>query len=119
MILCPCNMGPKNRKWTHNLGFRIGTSRSTSQPSAVSAAVGERIGRFVKACAAYRFAVTRARSRTSAMTNFACSSRSLTLRALIAGIQSCVLVNVFMDLPPVSLVASQPRLKFSPWITAV
>jgi hypothetical protein len=53
------------------------------------------------------------------MTNFACSSRSLTLRALIAGIQSCVLVNVFMDLPPVSLVASQPRLKFSPWITAV
>jgi len=62
--------------------------------------VGGRIGRIVEGCAAYRFAVTAARSRALTMTNFARSSLALVLRAFFGGAKSCALVNIFMICPP-------------------
>jgi hypothetical protein len=63
--------------------------------------VGGRIGRIVEGCAAYRCAVTAARSRALTMTNFARSSLALVLRAFFGGAKSCALVNFFMICPPV------------------
>jgi hypothetical protein len=62
--------------------------------------VGGRIGRIVEGCAAYRCAVTAARSRALTMTNFARSSLALVLRAFFGGAKSCALVNIFMICPP-------------------
>jgi hypothetical protein len=62
--------------------------------------VGGRIGRIVEGCAAYRCAVTAARSRALTMTNFARSSLALVLRAFFGGAKSCALVNIFMTCPP-------------------
>jgi hypothetical protein len=63
--------------------------------------VGGRIGRIVEGCAAYRCAVTAARSRALTMTNFARSSLALVLRAVFGGAKSCALVKLFMICPPV------------------
>jgi hypothetical protein len=63
--------------------------------------VGGRIGRIVEGCAAYRCAVTAARSRSLTMTNFARSSLALVLRAVFGGAKSCALVKLFMICPPV------------------
>jgi hypothetical protein len=52
-----------------------------------------------KGCAAYRFAVTAARSRATTMTTFARSSLVLVLRAFFGGLKSCALVNLFMISP--------------------
>jgi len=64
------------------------------------------IGR-AKACAAYRWAVTAARSRTATISNLARARRALVLRALFGGPKSCVLVNLFMICPR-WLASSQP-----------
>jgi hypothetical protein len=61
--------------------------------------VGGRIGRIVEGCAAYRCAVTAARSRALTMTNFARSSLALVLRAFFGGAKSRALVNIFMICP--------------------
>jgi hypothetical protein len=61
--------------------------------------VGGRIGRIVEGCAAYRCAVTAARSRALTMTNFARSSLALVLRAFFGEAKSCALVNIFMICP--------------------
>jgi hypothetical protein len=60
--------------------------------------VGRRIGR-AKACAAYRCAVTAARSLAATSNNLARVSRTLVLRALFGGPKSCALVNLFMICP--------------------
>jgi hypothetical protein len=71
--------------------------------------VGWRKGRIVEGCAAYRFAVTAARSRAATMTNFARSSLVLVLRAFFGGLKSCSLVNFFMVSP------RWLATKFCPW----
>jgi hypothetical protein len=68
-----------------------------------------RIGR-AKACAAYRWAVTAARSRTATISNLARARRALVLRALFGGPKSCALVNLFMICPR-WLATSQPTTK--------
>jgi hypothetical protein len=51
-------------------------------------------------------AVSTARSRAEATTNFARSNQSLFLRAFFASAKGCALVNLFMICPPmVELVA--------------
>ena len=80
--------------------------------------VGARIGRIVEGCAAYRCAVTAARSRALTMTNFARSSLALVLRAVFGGAKSCALVKLFMICPR-SAAASRPWPNFCPWIAAI
>ena len=63
--------------------------------------MGGRIWRIAEGCAAYRCAVTAARSRALTMTNFARSSLALVLRAVFGGAKSCALVKLFMICPPV------------------
>ena len=79
--------------------------------------VGGRIGRIVEGCAAYRCAVTAARSRALTMTNFARSSLVLILRAFFGGAKSCALVNFFMICPPVWWLAHHEQIL--PLITAI
>jgi len=62
--------------------------------------VGERIGRIVEGCAAYRCAVAAARSRAATMTNLARAILALVLRAVFGGAKSCALVSLFMICPP-------------------
>jgi hypothetical protein len=76
--------------------------------------VGGRIGRIVEGCAAYRCAVTAARSRARTMTNFARSSLVLMLRAFFGGAKSCALVNFFMISAPGRLVTSPTTTKILP-----
>ena len=59
-------------------------ARNLSAKRRLCNTVGERIGRIVEGCAAYRCAVTAARARAFTMTNFARSSLALVLRASLA-----------------------------------
>jgi hypothetical protein len=93
------------------------TSRSTSQPSGVSATRWEGAGSTAYCCAVLAARLA-ARFRAAAMTNFARSSLVLVLRAFFGGAKSCALVN-FHDLPPVGWVTSPPRPNSCPRIPAI
>jgi hypothetical protein len=73
--------------------------------------VGGRIGR-IKACAAYRCAVTVARSRAATTDDLARASLALVLRALFGAPKSCALVNLFMICPRWSGSSQPTTIKF-------
>jgi hypothetical protein len=73
-----------------------------------------RIRRIVEGCAAYRCAVTAARSRAATIINLARASLALVLRALFGAPKNCALVNLCMICPHGRLVASRARSKFCP-----
>jgi hypothetical protein len=87
-------MWPEPRLWTSLALLKC----YVSAKRRLCNTVGGRIGR-AKACAAYRCAVTAARSLAATSNNLARVSRTLVLRALFGGPKSCALVNLFMICP--------------------
>jgi hypothetical protein len=77
-------------------------------------ALGTRIARIAKACAAYRCAVTAARFRTATTNNLARASLALVLRALFGAPKSCALVDLFMICPRWSANSQPTTTKFCP-----